>query len=464
MTTASALPPPATRHAGVFSARAAMALCVLASALVIALPAWLNGFPFLFWDTGGYLSTVLSRAVVPGRSISYGLLLLAGSRPDFWPVVIVQSLLCAWLAMLMLRVHGLGGRPLLVLASSVILSIFTALPFIAGQLMPDALAACGPLALYLLVWKGRQLGRVEMTILVATVALAGACHASALAAQILLLLAALGACLAVPALRADMRWRLPVAALVLSALINPLANLAIAGRFAATPGGIAFVFGRLLEDGMVARYLADHCPQPAQPLCMYRNDLPDTANDFLWDDDAIFNAIGGMQGGEPYMRAVIIGSLKSEPIRNAALAVRAFARQMVTVGTGESFFNYLTDSYEVIDQDMPASRAAMMGARQQSPQGIDLDDLNLLHVPVAIGATFVLLAVFIRALWTRQLEIALLTGSFFAILAANAAVCGILSNPTDRYQARVAWIAVLGLLIVALKVAGAFRSRSPGTP
>lgn len=458
------LAPPAERRPLLVSKRWAMALSVAASGLIIALPAWLNGFPFLFWDTGGYLSAVASGTVVPGRSVSYGLVLMAGRWPDFWPVILVQSLLAAWLVMLMLRVEGWGGRPFLTVASCALLTVFTALPFVAGQLMPDALAACGPLALYLLAWKRPALYSAEIAVLGATAALAGACHASALAIQFVLVVAALCAGLAVPALRPALRWRLPVAVLLAGGLLNPFANLVIAGRFAQTPGGVAFVFGRLLEDGMVARYLARHCPDPGQPLCAYRDQLPGSANDFLWDNDEIFNAIGGSQGGEPYMRAIVIGSVLDEPLRNAALAVRAFARQLVTPATGESFFNYLMDSYDVIERDAPAAYPAMKAARQQSAAGLDFEGLNALHVPVAIGATLILAAIAVWAGWARRLDICLMAGSLFAIIAVNAAVCGILSNPTDRYQSRVAWIAVLALIILALNGAAAFRSRWRGMP
>jgi hypothetical protein len=42
-------------------------------------------------------------------------------------------------------------------------------------------------------------------------------------------------------------------------------------------------------------------------------------------------------------------------------------------------------------------------------------------------------------------------------LLGNAFVCGALSNPNDRYQSRIAWIAVLAILLAI----GRWRTEKP---
>eukprot|EP01031_Cornospumella_fuschlensis_P051982 gene51982-63555_t len=128
---------------------------------------------------------------MPGRSTIYGLFLLAGHFGHFWPVVAIQSALCVWVIMLALRAHGLGHQPLTLLGTSAVLALFTALPFVSGQLMPDVFAGIGLCALYLLIWKRASLGRGETLGLAVLAAVSGACHSSVLAAQVLVLLAAL---------------------------------------------------------------------------------------------------------------------------------------------------------------------------------------------------------------------------------------------------------------------------------
>ena len=60
------------------------------------------------------------------------------------------------------------------------------------------------------------------------------------------------------------------------------ANFVVAGRLAWTPGGLALSFGRMLQDGIVDRYLEDHCPEQRLKLCKHRHELPTDADVFFW--------------------------------------------------------------------------------------------------------------------------------------------------------------------------------------
>ena len=442
-------------------ARAAV-LCV--AALLFAAPAVWNGFPFLFWDTGGYLEAGIHHAIVPGRSIVYGVLLSVGRWPDFWPVVALQCLLTAWMIALLFRVQGFGERRMANLATCAALAAFTALPFVAGELMPDIFAALAPLGLYLLLARRRDLGTWEMAVLVAVLVFAGGAHGSVMATLLVLFGMAFFAARISPRLRAMLRLRLPALTLVAALLVTPSLNLVLAGRFVPTPGAMAFVFGRLLQDGIIDRYLLEHCPDPTQPLCYYREELPSTADDFLWDNDDVFVALGGMERGIPAMRDAVVGALLAFPMDNLALAARAFARQLVTLETGDSLYNYLTDSTDAITALVPSAAPAMTRAWQQAWPGLDFTRVNQVQVPLALVATGLLV---VAAAWSwakGRRQAALLCFSVLAILLVNAAVCGILSNPVNRYQARVAWLAIPALVIAGLSASAASRPRWPGRP
>ncbi len=439
-----------------------MAAAGAVATVLLMLPAVLNGYPFLFYDSGGYLESAFSHVVMPGRSSLYGLLLRAGSLPDFWPVAIVQSGLCVWAMGVVLRVQGLGGRPGLLVGLCAVLAATTALPFVSAELMPDIFAGLAALALYLLLWRRADIRNGEAWGCAALLAIGGASHSSVLAISLLCIAAAVAAAAVAPRLRPRLKLRLAVVGVVIAMVLNPLVNFTMAGRFAQTPGGISFIFGRMLEDGIVFRYLADHCPSSSLKLCDLREELPATADDFLWDDDAAFNALGGFEGGAEEMRRVVVGSLIAYPLDNARLAVRAMLRQLVLVQTGDLMSEELTDSYDVIRDRVPAAYARMLTAIQQQNPPIDFDRINLVHVPVALAASLGLVLAVGVLIWRRQRELALLAGSMVVVLVANAAVCGILSNPHDRYQARIAWIAVVVLFIVAVSAAEAFRRRWPG--
>src|SRR5271165_3113381 len=81
-----------------------------AMVLVLLAPALWNGFPLIFPDTGGYLGRPIEGTLALGRSALYGLFLYAGVPTAFWPNVIAQAALTAWLIVLTMRASGLGGR------------------------------------------------------------------------------------------------------------------------------------------------------------------------------------------------------------------------------------------------------------------------------------------------------------------------------------------------------------------
>src|SRR5471032_2740288 len=93
----------------------------------------------------------------------------------------------------------------------------------------------------------------------------------------------------------------------------PISNFAITGSFAFTPGGSSFLFGRLIEDGIVARYLADQCPDASLRLCDYKATLPEDADDWLWDGNSPFRILGDVTGFGDEERAIIMATLQRYP-------------------------------------------------------------------------------------------------------------------------------------------------------
>ena len=144
-------------------------------------PAIWNGFPLMEWDTGGYLARWYDHTLVINRAVPYGLLLNAGSFLAFWPVLIVQSLLTIWILALMLRVHELGGRPMLLTAVVVALSTLTTLSWLTSILLTDIFAGLAVFAIYLLLLRGGRLKVWEKAALVLLIAFSAAAHSATLA-------------------------------------------------------------------------------------------------------------------------------------------------------------------------------------------------------------------------------------------------------------------------------------------
>ena len=433
---------------------AVWAFAVTIAGLVLLAPAIWNDFPLLQYDTGGYLARWYEGYLVPSRPGAYGLMLAVGATLNFWPVLLVQAAVTVWVLALLLRCLGFGARPFMLLATVSLLSIATSLPWLTAVLLTDIFAGLGVLALYLVVFCGDKLWRWERSGLVALIAFAAAMHSATL-----LLIGALAAAAVIARwFASDLVQRCGTQCAVIASLagiaMTLAANFAVAGRLAWTPGGYGIVFGRMLQDGIVDRYLEDHCREMPLKLCPFRHQLGHDANAFLWGN-SVFDELGRFAGLGDEMRTIVLGSLKEYPAMQAATALRAASRQLFRVSTGEGIVATLWHSYGIIERYTPWVVPAMRAARQQHGE-LQFHAINLMHVPIALFSMAMLPVIITIAIRRGTIiQCGLLGTTILMALLVNSFVCGALSNPHDRYGARLIWLAPLtvglGLLSIGIQ-------------
>lgn len=428
--------------------RTKLAAAALTATLLLLTPALWNGFPLLEYDTGGYLARWFEGTLVVSRSTAYGLFLVALAWPDFWPAIVAQAALTVWVIALVLRAHGLADRPLVLLVTVAGLSVATTLPWIASILLTDVFAGLGVLALYLLVLHAEKLTGWERAAVVVLLAFSAATHSATLAVLLALLAAGFIVSFFVRRLAPLAGLGRAVAAIALGAVTLVVANYAVAGRLVWTPGGTALPFGRMLQDGIVARFLADHCPDPRFKLCDHRHELPTDADAFFWGE-GVFDRLGRFQGLDDEMRTIVLESLQAYPLWQIEAALSAAVRQLVTVNTGEGVNDSVWHTYNMVEMFTPAALPAMRAARQQRGD-FDFSTINAVHMPVALASMLLLLATIALApMQPRFADLGPLAVMVALALLANAAVCGVLANPHPRYGARLVWVATLVVCLVA---------------
>lgn len=420
----------------------------VSTAMLLALmaPALWNGFPLIFPDIGGYLDRPIYGTLGMGRSALYGLFLYAGSPFLFWPNVVLQSSLMLWLIVLTIRAHGLAGRQWLAFGIIAMLTVCTSLPWFSGQLMPDILFPAAVLSIYLLSFRSDQVALWEQFILCAVIALAAPSH-----------MASAGMCVAVIGalwlLTRFERMKLlglklwPAAsAVALGIALCPISNFAITGNFAFTPGGSSFLFGRLVEDGIVARYLEDRCPDTALRLCDYRAILPKHADDWLWSNNSPFRVLD-WEHYPAEQRRITEETLHRYPLLHVTTAITAAIKQFVAFKTEIEVHNNEPTALMFRDH-FPGWFSQFMAARQQTER-FDVGPLNYLHVPVAtLSLTCITIAVFFRRRLNIRPDTVALSIVILLALAANALICGIFSHPVDRYQGRLVLLAPLAFALI----------------
>jgi hypothetical protein len=417
--------------------------------VLLLAPAIWNGYPLLQWDTGGYLARWYEGYLVPSRSTVFGLYLHVGEDSGFWLDLGIQALATLWIVQLTLRVFGMA-QPSRLAAISLVLMLTTALPWLASMLLTDIFAGLAVLSLFILVLHGDQVSTPEKLLLFAFTAFAGATHSATLAVLLGLCLCGwiarpwLGARIALPGLLQGSLTTVAGAAMLLAA------NFALSGQLAWTPGGSGVAFGRMMQDGIVAQYLRDHCATENLKLCPYRNELPPTADDFLWGH-SMFDQLGRFAGLNDEMGTIALNSLKAYPAWQAEAALVATAEQLTDVATGEGTTIWIPHTYSIVERYIPAQVAPMRAARQQH-HDLGFTMINRIHVPVALGSMLLVLLIAVAGIIRqRPDDLTLLAATVSLALLGNAFVCGVISGPHDRYGARMVWIATLVALIAAFR-------------
>jgi hypothetical protein len=382
----------------------------------------------------------------------FGLYLHCGEASDFWLNLGIQALATFWVLQLTLRVLGLA-QPSRLLSIGLLLILTTALPWLCSVLLTDIFAGLSVLSLFMLVLHGDKLTGIEKVLLFALTAFAAATHSATFGVL-------LGLCLLGSIAKPFLRERIALSGLMhgslslaAGALMLLLANHALSGQWAWTPGGYGVAFGRMLQDGIVAQYLRDHCSRENLKLCPYRDKLPATADEFLWGD-SMFDKLGRFAGLNHEMSYIVTHSLADYPAWQADAAVKATAQQLIHVATGEGCSVWLGHTYGIIERYIPSQIKPMHAAHQQH-KDINFAAVNWLHVPVALASMLFVAALFAYGIWRRRLgDLTLLAATTSFALLGNAVICGVISGPHDRYGARLVWIATFTALIALSRLFG----------
>ena len=253
------------------------------------------------------------------------------------------------------------------------------------------------------------------------------------------------------------RIRDGVTALALGAVLVLAADFTVAKRFVWTPGGYALSFGRMLQDGIVKKYLGEHCPDPKLTLCAYKDKLPDDADVWFWGSP-LFDRLGRFDGLAAEMQTIAVNSMIEYPGLQIETAAIATVRQMIAVHTGEGVVDGIWHTYRIIERYAPKLASFMHSARQQNGE-MSFIAINWLQYPLALIA-MTLLPVIVLLGYRRKIpDVAELAAACALALVANAFICGVLSNPHDRYGARLVWIAIFAVAIAVLRFASRLGSR-----
>src|SRR4051794_26917014 len=166
----------------------AVVLIGLAATLLLW-PAFWNGYPLVFADTGTYLSQAIQRYAGWDRPIFYSLFLLPLHLTlTTWPAIAAQALLVAYVLDLLRRLLLPTAPAWWLLPLAAAMAVATALPWFAAQLMPDVFTGLLVIVLALLIRVPQRLPSRERGWLVVLATFLIAVHQSHVPLALVMLL------------------------------------------------------------------------------------------------------------------------------------------------------------------------------------------------------------------------------------------------------------------------------------
>jgi hypothetical protein len=451
-------------------------LLMIVGALMLAWPAFYNGYPLATFDTGGYLATAWLGSHQPeNRSVFYGLsiapLLALHSE---WPIVLAQAGIAAAMISLVLRVvtgQLRAGQYLLVI---LLLALLTGFSWHIGNIMADMFAGLLPLGFFLLAFARDRLALWERVFVFAVMCLSALVHFSHL--PLAAALAVVVACI----LLWERRPRRDV--LVGTTCCFAVAVVAICAQLAlhwfvsdkpltAAGGGPVFLLARLVEDGPAKEYLIEHCPVTKFALCGYVDDMPMPTVHFLWSADGPVRRLGGFNVLSDEAETIVRGTLREQPARIAWLSLLHSVQQLKSFGMEPYIDAYKSGVRDwdktaaLMQQHLPATEFAEFLRSRQTTGQIGLHRLFQLQVAIVIVSVVLLVAMyFATKAFSSDRRLRELLWLFAATLIVNAVVCGALSEPQDRYQSRIIWLLPLVLTLAAIELMNARRRQQATAP
>jgi putative flippase GtrA len=411
------------------------------------------------------LNSPFDKAVLAGRSIYYGALLYIGHLTSyFWLSVFAQAAIFLYLSYT-LTVKCLRLSFFTFACVTLTALIATPVSFFISFLMPDVFASFLVFGTIIIAafWNALELrDKIFVSAITCFSALA---HTSHLLLLICLSLAFAGAVFFVER-KAMMFGSVPKRAAVLFALVlvgisgELVFSYATRHTIGADPVRPPFLMARLVADGPGYQFLQKNCATKPYAVCKYIDRLPTPADTFLWSADpktGVFNVadLATRRTLSAEQVSFVFDVFRSNPIGVIASATRNAIRQLLTVGLNEFF----TDQQQIQDfkGKLPVSYFSGLLRSRIIFRDRILRPMNAWYSSIYLLSTIFL--VLTLALWplirTQKRFDVFATPQWLYIVSItlmaivfNAAICGALSQPAPRYQARISWICLFVLTLM----------------
>ncbi|MBR9861168.1 hypothetical protein GYB22_10580 [bacterium] len=416
-------------------------------ALILTVGAFYNAFPFFTGDTAVYIASGFENYIPGERPVFYGWFIRFSSLGfSLWFTAFAQSFLLSYL------LHRLMAILQPQLNASFRSCIIALIALISGvlwestKLNPDVFMPI--LFLALIIFFLGSNNTIQKAVLTGIITLSSVVHLSHLA--VLLGFIVIVWIFNLRNFRATSKFKLVNGLAVLSFLMLLASNVILENQWVIAKSNKVFLLGKLNEAGILDKYLDENCPNDEITLCRYKDSLPATAWQFVWEKNGPVMKTGGWEANEEEHKFIVNDILSSPSYYPLLLfkSLQATAVQLLQTNVGDNLFRQEkgSASVEAIGRYYPHEKNQALWNRQ-----------FLLELPFMKMSWFYLILLMSAVIWMvfnwnlikSKPEAYTIICVLLVFLFLNAFFTANLANVSSRLNARMLWLipAFVGILI-----------------
>lgn len=429
---------------------------VVFGSIICLWPAFYNGYPLVFTDTELYLRCGNEWKSLEDRSFVYGFLTaLLSLGNSLWPVVFFQSVIFNLIFFRFFSFVMPNLKPVFFLLFIVMLCSCTALPLDICNIMPDAFSALSLMLLFLLLADTTCQKSTFFFYLISYLMLAQT-HLSYLSAHLLLSVALL--MLRYVGLKPlqqlhIIRFWLLLGVTILNLFLYLGEKRALGGTGSISSYSHVFLTAKLVENGMLKRFLNNECITHNYELCRYKDSLAAEPNSgaFVWLESSAFNKTGGWANPHTEYKSILIEILSTPAyaFEYTWETIKATTKQLFLHKIGNSVHAYPREGWgpwPAIEKYYPHELGDYDVARQHTSQFyVPFAFMSYVYLMLFVAATLYIIIAFTRN------RISVLMVFIVLALVFNALITGGLVSLEDRYSTRQNWLLSVAVLAEVLK-------------
>lgn len=419
---------------------------------IFTLPALYNGYPFVDWDSGTYIGSGMTPFIPNDRPSVYGWLIIRKSSwfSTLWLVVLFQNSVLLYVLWKFLK-HFFAITLKSYLIIITFLTIFSSIAWYSNQIMPDVFTPMLGLATIFILTKP-TIKIPEMVLFILIIAIATAVHNANVWILVSIIVGAIFIHFIAFKLLITRIIHLSIA-IFLGIIITLSINYKIEKRIIYTKGAHVFLMGRLLDTGILEKYLSEE--ESAQKFSFYqfKDSLTNyTSRNFLFDYNSPMHKAGGWEATKPEYSKIIV-DVVSKPtyailfVKNAVISTFSqLLQNSFEIPTDIAFKSVECPPMNEISKFFKSEKRAYMFSRQAFNLWGQTIDFSLLNVATTFSFYFSGLCIVLMLIKLRDISLIIPANQLkgfvliLLIVVANAFVTATLASVCYRFQARISWL------------------------